>query len=54
MTFPLLLLLLAPASWEPIRLPAIVTLPPASDLQRFPSYDVCENQLAFWERGGPG
>jgi hypothetical protein len=45
--FPLLLLLLASKSWEPWQLPAFADLPPASDLERFPSYEMCDNQLAF-------
>lgn len=47
MAVPLLLLLLASASWASFQLPAFVDLPPASDLDRFPSCEMCENQLAF-------
>jgi hypothetical protein len=47
MAVPLLLLMLASTSWERLQLPALVDLPPASDLERFPSYEMCDNQLAF-------
>ena len=47
MTLPLLLLMLASASWESMQIPAFADLPPASDLDRFPSYEMCDNQLAF-------
>jgi hypothetical protein len=47
MVLPLLLLLLSSASWEPMQLPTLTDLPPASDLERFPSYEMCDNQLAF-------
>ena len=30
-----------------MHLPTFVDLPPASDLDRFPSYEMCDNQLAF-------
>lgn len=47
MSLPLLLLLFGFTSWDSVGLPAFVSLPPASDLERFPSYDMCDNQLSF-------
>jgi hypothetical protein len=47
MAVPLLLLMLASTSWESLQLPAFVDLPPAADLERFPSLEMCDNQLAF-------
>jgi hypothetical protein len=41
-----LALVLAFAPW-PYSPPADVALPPADDLGRFPSYQMCDNQLAF-------
>jgi hypothetical protein len=46
-TIPLLLLLLSSTWWESLQLPASEDLPPASDLDRFPSFEMCDNQLAF-------
>ena len=47
MTLPILLFLLSSTSWESLQLPAFDDLPPASDLKRFPSLEMCDNQLTF-------